>query len=36
MNKFSETCFKELENFPKSDYKTGLIDIVENINSRVT
>ena len=35
-NKFSETCFKELENFPKSDYKTGLIDIVENINSRVT
>ena len=35
-NKFSETCFKELENFPESDYKTGLIDIVENINSRVT
>ena len=35
-NKFSETCFKELENFPESDYKTGLIDIVDNINSRVT
>ena len=35
-NKFSETCFKELNNFPESDYKTGLIDIVENINTRVS
>ena len=35
-NKFSETCLKELEIFPESDYKTGLIDIVENINTRVS
>ena len=35
-NKFSETCLKELESFPESDYKTGLIDIVENINTRVS
>jgi len=35
-NQFSETCFKELDNFPQSDYKKGLIDIVENINARVS
>jgi len=35
-NQFTETCFKELETFPESDYKTGLIDIVENINTRVS
>ncbi len=35
-NQFSENCIKELEKFPKSDYKTGLIDIVENINARVS
>ena len=35
-NQFSENCIEELENFPKSDYKTGLIDIVENINARVS
>ena len=35
-NHYSETCFKELENFPESDYKKGLIDIVENINARVS
>ena len=35
-NKFSETCLKALEIFPDSDYKTGLIDIVENINTRVS
>ena len=35
-NQFSETCFKELGNFPQSTYKKGLIDIVENINARVS
>jgi octaprenyl-diphosphate synthase len=35
-NQFSETCFKELETFPASDYKRALIDIVENINTRVS
>ena len=35
-NKYSETCFKELNKFPESDYKTGLIDIVKNINTRVS
>ena len=35
-NQYSETCLKELENFPESDYKKGLIDIVENINARVS
>ena len=35
-NQFSENCFKELKNFPQSKYKKGLIDIVENINTRVS
>ena len=35
-NQFTETCFKELEIFPESDYKAGLIDIVQNINTRVS
>ena len=35
-NQYSETCLKELNNFPESDYKKGLIDIVENINARVS
>jgi len=35
-NQFSETCFKELEIFPESDYKRALIDIVENINTRLS
>ena len=35
-NQYSEICLKELENFPESDYKKGLIDIVENINARVS
>ena len=35
-DQFSETCFKELDNFPQSNYKKGLIDIVENINARVS
>ena len=35
-NKFSETCLKELMNFPESDYKTALINITENINTRVS
>ena len=35
-NKFAETCLKELMNFPESDYKTALINIAENINTRVS
>ena len=35
-NQFSKTCFKELEAFPESDYKIALIDIIENINGRVS
>jgi len=35
-NQFSETCFKELESFPESDYKRALFDIVKNINTRVS
>ena len=35
-NQFSETCFKELESFPDSDYKRALLDIVKNINTRVS
>jgi len=35
-NQFSETCFKELKNFPESDYKTALINIIENINTRLS
>jgi octaprenyl-diphosphate synthase len=35
-NQFSDTCLKELENFPESDYKRALIDIVKNINVRVS
>ena len=35
-NQFSETCFKELESFPESDYKRALLDIVKNINTRVS
>ena len=34
--KFAETALKELDNFPESQYKSGLIDIVENINTRVS
>lgn len=34
--KYSDTCFKELNKFSDSAYKTGLIDIVENINARVS
>ena len=35
-NQFSETCFKELETFSESNYKKALIDIVKNINARVS
>ncbi len=35
-NQFSETCFKELESFSESDYKRALLDIVKNINTRVS
>jgi octaprenyl-diphosphate synthase len=35
-NQFSETCFKELDSFPESDYKRALFDIVKNINTRVS
>ena len=35
-NEFSKTCFNELKTFPKSDYKTALINILDNINTRVS
>ncbi len=35
-NQFSETCFKELNTFPESDYKIALLNIIENINTRVS
>ena len=35
-NEFSKTCFNELETFPESDYKTALINILDNINTRVS
>ena len=35
-NQFSKTCFKELESFPESDYKRALLNIVKNINTRVS